>query len=537
MAHKEIVGAAPRRERLAQAVAAHRDGDYSRALQLCDSLLRQFGESAELLNFKAVVQAESGQMIAARDSIQAALEAADSSLRAEPLATLHLHAARILAELDLFSEALQHARRADELVPGQSGHAYQHARLALLSGETNESSRVLAGCLEQFPDFEEGRMLQCQMAMEQGDLDSAAAVLRNIVERNPLHARAWSGLADIARAEPGDEPLASALMAIHAAGPDSEASDGDWASATFALATMHRRHGNKARAFELARMANGNLREDSAWDMESWEARVEATLNAARQFQLKPVPGEWPQPLLIVGMPRSGSTLLEHVLAAHPEVAAGGERSAMAHIERFLQDQGHHAAAAGLGIEEQTLASMRSFYCAGMPARGGARWVSDKALRNFERLGLAMALFPGCKVLWIVRRPADAILSSYFQDFQHGLGYSHSLSHMARMYLGHWRLMQKWTECFDESIHRVDYPELVRSPETVIQGLCDFLGVEFKAAMLRPDRHSEPARTASVLQVQRPIHTEALDRWRDFEGELTEVIDHLRQYGVPVDEL
>jgi len=537
MGHKEIVGAASRRERFSEAAAAHRDGDFSRALQICDSILEESGVGPEVLNLKAVVQAEAGELVMARESILSAIQAADSIDEPKTRAALHLHAARILGELDLFTEALQHARRAFELAPDNPGHAYQRARLALLSGDSDETSWVLARCVQQYPDFEEAHILQCQSAMEQGDLDSAVAILEGIVKQNPGHARAWSGLADMVCAAPDDEPVGPALNAIYAAGPGAQATPGDWATAVLALAAMHRRNGDHDLAFELCQEANRHLQGRANWDMDSWESGVEATLIAAGPFQQTVARDETPQPLLIVGMPRSGSTLLERVLAAHPEVSAGGERSALAHIERYLATQGHQHAAAGLGMAEEVLAPVRSLYRAGMERKPETRWVCDKALRNFERLGLAKVLFPGCKAIWIVRAPTDAILSSYFQDFQHGLAYSHSLRHLARMYLGHWRLMLKWMECFGESIYRVNYRELVGRPEPVIRGLCEFLGLTFTPAMLSPDQQPGGARTASVLQVQRPINTQSLDRWRDFEDELAEEIDFLRRHGVPVDEL
>ena len=188
--------------------------------------------------------------------------------------------------------------------------------------------------------------------------------------------------------------------------------------------------------------------------------------------------------------------------------------------------------AVGGGLESENLAALRDLYREGMRSSAGAVWVVDKANLNFERLGLAMRLFPEARAMWILRHPLDTILSCYFQDFQHGLAFTHSLDQLARMYHGHWRLMRKWTNCFGKSIQLVRYQDLVGEPDRSMQRACKFLGLEFQQAMLEPQRQYAPVRTASTLQVQQPIHTQSLGRWHHYRDQLSGVFAYLLRHNI-----
>lgn len=513
-----------------RAVAAHREGDFTAAVEICDELLARAGDQPEALNLKAVACAEGGRLVRARESILAALRSTDTETSGETRALLHVHAARILAALDLYRDARDHARRAAGLRPADPGCAYQYARLALLAGDAGQARELVRDCLQRFPGFIEARMLACQMAMEAGDLEAAEAELEAVIDQDPRHARALSGLAAIRKSLPGD--VGTDLWAIYDGGPESEKETGDWASAAFALADSHARAGAYREAFEFYRDANRHLAARSAWDMPSWLSRVDETLYAAAPIEPAAGRADGPQPVFIVGMPRSGSSLLERILGAHSQVAMGGERASLSHIERHLDSGAPGLAAAGTKIPDQDAGELAELYRAGMYPTPEASWVTDKANRNFERLGLAMRLFPASRVIWILRHPLDAILSCFFKDFQHGLGFTHSLTELAWMYRMHLRLMEKWTECFGKSILPLSYSELVLDTKTVVRRLCDFLELDFQSAMLEPHRQPDPVRTASTLQVQKPIHDRSLGRWRNYEAELTEIIEDLRRHGI-----
>ena len=499
------------------AVAAHRQGDHSRAVAICDEIISGIGERPEVLNLKAVVLAEAGQMIHARQAVLSALENSQTGLKPELRATLLLHAARISSALDLFEEAFEFVNEASNLGSSDPGVNYQRARLALLLGDLDLASKLVQECLEQLPEFREAQMLQAQIAMESRDLAFADSCYEEIVRAVPGHARAWAGLAEVRRTKAGyefpdgagNDTVLTGLLKIH----DARADDGDWATATFALADALVRGGNHSAAFDLYHQANQSLSKASSWDIDAWNAdisrKIEPTIWNVQSLE----DPELPNPLFIVGMPRSGSWLLERMLGAHPGVGTSGERQAMPFIERHL------------GFTTEPIApdlakQMNALYRQGMNVSADQKWVCDKANRNFERVNLIRALFPNTKIIWIIRNPLDTIISCYFQDFQRGLAYTHSLENLTQMYYGHWRLMNRWLEFFGDAILPVQYESLVNNSETVLQVVCDFLGLDFDSGMLEPHLQKNPVRTASTLQVQQPIQNDSFGRWRHYEQQL-----------------
>ena len=516
-------------QKFSEAANAHREGDHSRAIEICDQIIAVIGDRPEILNLKAVALAEAGQMIHAHQAILTALKNSESGFRPEVRATLLLHAARIASSLDLLDEAIACIDEAVSLGSVDSGVLYQRARLALLKGDFDLASKRVSECLERFPEFQEAKMLQAQIAMETRDLEGAEACFRDIVQEVPGHARAWAGLAEVKRPRAGqyfvdetaNDPVIAGLREIHLA----QADEADWATATFALADAHVRGGDHSTAFILYQQANERLAKDAPWDIDAWTADVSRKIDPVIWNVQSLEDSEQPRPLFIVGMPRSGSSLLERMLAAHPGVGTSGERQALPFIER-------HLGFTTEPIEPGLAAELNSLYRKGMSGSSDLQWVCDKANRNFERINLIQALFPNSKTIWIIRNPLDTIVSCYFQDFQRGLGFTHSLEDLTQMYYGHWRLMNRWMEFFSDTILPVQYESLVNNTENVLQVICDFMEMDFDPAMMEPHLQKNPVRTASTLQVQQPIHKDSFGRWRNYEMQLGNIGSLLRGTNV-----
>jgi hypothetical protein len=311
----------------------------------------------------------------------------------------------------------------------------------------------------------------------------------------------------------------------------------DAATASFALADIVRRAGKYPLAFAYYREANERLAAAHPFAMDCWEQEVEKTIAASRAWLEA---GNCPAAdasaggeklVFIVGMPRSGTSLCEQIISAHPGVPGAGELASMEHIEKALQQTGSDPYA--VEAEPAWIDQMREAYLESLPA-GFANHsrVTDKTPRNFERLGLIFRLFPAARVLWCVRHPLDTILSCYFQDFGAGQKFSQRLDHCARMYAAQVRLMRHWKHYFGRSIHAVDYSSLVRDLQSNVRAMADFLDVEFDPAMLQPHRNPRMVRTASAAQVKRPVYTTSLNNWRHYRQELSQVCAMLQQHGL-----
>ena len=231
------------------------------------------------------------------------------------------------------------------------------------------------------------------------------------------------------------------------------------------------------------------------------------------------------RPLLFVcGMYRSGSTLLEQMLAAHPAVASGGEIGWFnARLARDDERWPEHVTPEMLNAEGKG-------YLDYLESRfPGAVRVCDKRPDNFRFLGLLKALFPRLRVLHTVRDPRDVCLSIYFQQFGNALPYAADLADIAHYLREYRRLMQHWRELMPESILDVAYDRLVTSPEQELRRVCDFLGLDWCAGMLDFRDAAARVRTASVWQVRQPLYTRSLGRWRHYAAQLGALGDLLTE--------
>src|SRR5690606_451750 len=220
-------------------------------------------------------------------------------------------------------------------------------------------------------------------------------------------------------------------------------------------------------------------------------------------------------PVFICGMFRSGSTLVEQILAAHPAIIAGGETGILSSlIARKLSPYPERIRDIAPGELEQ----IREAYLAGLrelcPAEQA---ITDKRPDNFLHLGLVKAMFPAARIIYTRRNPADNCLSIYFQQLTGALSYATDLGNTAHYHRQHERLMNHWQALFPENVFTVDYDELVRSPEPLVRELLGFLGLDWDEACLDFPRSSNLVKTASVWQVREALHTRSSGRWRNYE--------------------
>ena len=221
-------------------------------------------------------------------------------------------------------------------------------------------------------------------------------------------------------------------------------------------------------------------------------------------------------PIFICGMFRSGSTLLEQMLGAHPEVTAGGE------IEVLPWLIGNELAPYPTGVKDASREQLQ---------RVGDEYVSkvrelfpehekitDKRPDNFLHLGLIKVLFPAAKIIHTRRNLLDNCLSLYFQQLGNNFSYATDLENSAHYYQQQQRLMAHWTSLIGADIFVVDYEELVESPESVMRQLLDNLGLEWDARVLEFQKTSKPVKTPSLWQVRQNLHTQSSGRWRNYEA-------------------
>jgi tetratricopeptide (TPR) repeat protein len=238
--------------------------------------------------------------------------------------------------------------------------------------------------------------------------------------------------------------------------------------------------------------------------------------------------------VFIVGMPRSGTTLVEQIIDAHPRAHGGGELPDLRLVAHELEQALGNRGPASLAELTQALLDHGSQrYLARMAEIApGADIITNKLPHNFELLGLINRLLPGARVIHCVRNPIDTCLSCYFTHLGPAHAYSTSLADLAWAYAQYRKLMRDWVARCDLAILEVQYEDVVADLDTNARRIIDFLGLDWNDRCLRFHENTRAVSTASVDQVRKPIYTSSVSRWRKYERQLKPLIESLRTAGV-----
>ncbi len=228
-------------------------------------------------------------------------------------------------------------------------------------------------------------------------------------------------------------------------------------------------------------------------------------------------------PILIVGMPRSGTTLVEQILASHPDVTAGGELTYLNELSKQLAAdipalEYPEAIAAASATQINALGEEYVRQLA-MLSRGLPR-VTDKLPPNFMRLGLIALCLPAAKVIHVRRHPFDTCLSIYFQNFEHEHAYAWDLTHLGAYYREYERLMDHWRRVVPLQTLEVQYEALVDNQEKLTRELLEYCDLSWDDRCLRFWETKRAVDTASLWQVRQPMYTRSVERWRHYESHL-----------------
>lgn len=295
----------------------------------------------------------------------------------------------------------------------------------------------------------------------------------------------------------------------------------------FALGKAFEQRERYADAFEQYARGNALRRLDAPFDIEQFErrtARIRAFFDAEFFAEHSGSGNPDPAPIFIVGLPRSGSTLLEQILASHSRVEGTMELPNIMNITRQFDDM----AAARDGYPETVgsapiavLTELGSRYLRETaPLRSGRERFTDKLPNNFSHIGLIQAILPHATIIDARRHPMDCCFSTFKQHFAEGQTFSYDLVDLGAYYRCYLSLMDHWDAVLPGKVLHVQHEDLVRDPETNIRRLLDHCGLPFEDACLNFHQTRRSVRTASAEQVRQPIYTTGVGYWRRFEEQL-----------------
>jgi hypothetical protein len=302
---------------------------------------------------------------------------------------------------------------------------------------------------------------------------------------------------------------------------------GQTAQIHFALGKAFEQGQRYADAFTHYACGNALRRLDAPFDIEHFErrtARIREFFNEAF-FAGRTGSGDpTPAPIFIVGLPRSGSTLLEQILASHSRVEGTMELSNIITIthqfDDMTQNRDGYPETVGTAPAEILTALGSRYIAETAPLRTGREHFIDKLPNNFSHVGLIHAILPHATIIDARRHPMDCCFSTFKQHFAEGQTFSYDLNDLGRYYRCYLSAMDHWDVVLPGKVLHVQYEDLVREPEANIRRLLDACGLPFEDACLAFHRTRRSVRTASAEQVRQPIYTSAVSYWRHFEKEL-----------------
>ena len=290
-------------------------------------------------------------------------------------------------------------------------------------------------------------------------------------------------------------------------------------------------------------LEQGNQSKHARFDAHPWRHFVDRTINIFNRYQLGQIRATHrttPKLVFVVGMPRSGTTLVEQILASHPRVFGAGELPDLSGIFKELPQHASGVAeypecvvrtngSAWLGFGDAYLRRVQ-----GMTNQATECFV-DKTPRDFLYLGLMEAMFSDVRIVHCRRDPLDNGFSCYFTNFKFGQSFSYDLKNVAQYYGGYHRLMKHWCSVSSLPILEVTYEALVQDQASMTRRLLDFVELSWDEACLTFQKAKRSVPTVSSWQVHQPLYTSSLGRWKNYRQYLQPLIDELAKEGVPTD--
>ncbi len=418
--------------------------------------------------------------------------------------------------------AVPHFRAALALRP-ESAEAAAGLGLALrLTGEFEASLEAYESAARCEPDSPSIRAGIAETLIAMNRTDEARRVLEPALSGpvSPAVAAAYARLARKAKQiSPAIELCREciACTGIHV---------GDRVTLLYSLGSLYEEAGDNEAAFDAFEEANSYYPADQfrAADYRGFVDRLIATFDPERLSGLSRSGSNSEMPIFIVGVPRSGTSLVEQILAAHADVFGAGELQDVPEIFLSLPERLNANADYPECLAAATPDILRSIADEHLEhlgeLGGGARFVTDKLPGNFQHLGLIWMLFPHARIIHCRRDPLDTCLSCFTTMLPAAHSYSHDLRNLGLFYREHDRLMKHWRTTLDLRLLEVRYEDVVADPEPQTRRLLDFCGLPWDDACLRFHESRRVALTASIDQVRRPIYRTSVSRAARFGARL-----------------
>jgi tetratricopeptide (TPR) repeat protein len=503
-------------------------GKVADAKKLADALMRQFPQSLPVCLFAADTAGRMGDMPAAIACLDALPEAVLDHPR------VSLKKARFLFADGRRADAMRLARQATAAVEGDPGLMHALAGILRDCQQLETAHEWLEKALASAP-VEPAILYDVAMAeYHLNRPDEAEIHIARLLDKVPFHGAALH-LRSALRPQSAEQNHLDDLRRRLTEGPQQARFT---AAAYYALAKELEdlgRYDESVAALDTgARAYRSTLSYDSDAELAAHDG-IRSAVSGEALARLAPGYGD-EQPVFIVGMPRSGTTLVERILSSHSRLVSIGEFTEFPRLygiklrDQVAQDTSRSPAQASLDID---FAALGRAYCrAARELAGETTAFVDKLPYNFMYCGYILAALPNARLIHLTRHPLDTCYAIYKTLFFGAYSFSYDLDELASYYISYRRQMAHWHAVAPGRILDVSYETLVRDPETQIRRLIDWCGLPWEDSVLEFHRSPGPSMTASAMQVRQPVYADSIDSWHRAEARLAPVKARFEAAGI-----
>jgi tetratricopeptide (TPR) repeat protein len=537
---------------LDEGVSLQRQGRLTEAEALYRAVLGKSPNDAGALHYIGLVNYQAGKLEAADSFMSRSLQIDDSCAntwsdlgavklksgkleesvrhfgRALELNERHTDAlnniAAALRKLYRFESALVYLRRLALLRPNSADVMRNLADTLYHVGLVDESIEIFHAAIRVAPLDKAARLGLAEACEAAGKFRQARWQYLAVLRRDPENALALSKLLQLrdGAIEAGWVERAKRLAERGDTLGDAKT------RLNIGLAYHFDRIGSYDSAFRQLKLARDRQAQLRPFSSDGYSAAVDALVKVLTKGFFRSAPrleASSGRPIFIVGMPRSGTTLAEQVLATHPRVAAGGELAALPAASYRVQELSGEHLAYPYGLTSMSAASLEKLAGAYLgqlqKIDTGDCKVTDKLPFNFMHLGMIALMFPDAKVVHCRRAPMDNCMSCYFTSFAEEVQFANDLGTLGRYYADYHRLMRHWQDVLPLNVFTLQYEDLVANTEATMRDLLGYCGLEWEPACLQFYDTARGIRTPSRWQVRQPIYRHSVARWRNYEAHLT----------------
>jgi tetratricopeptide (TPR) repeat protein len=514
----------PEREELIKAAEHQRAGRFGQAEAIYRGILDRDPKNVNALRLLGSVAIEMGRYRRAVKLLRSALEIAPDFFGA------WVDLARALMEQDDLEESFKTIERVIRMEPELAFPRMMLGNLLTKSGRYEEAVQAFQVALEKQPDHGGSLAGLGHLLKTIGRQEEAVETYRNCIRAYPGFGEAYWSLANLKTFRFTNEEVTT--MEAHV--DNENLLEETRVNFNFALGKAYEDRKDYDVAFSYYEHGNSLRRMNESYDPVQTELiheRIIATFNADFLQKNTDLGDPDQAPIFVVGLPRSGSTLIEQILASHSQVEGTHELPDLARVIRTINQQNPEGVSYPEALQNSSAKELmelgRQYLESTQRHRTGKPYFTDKMPNNFPSIGLLHLILPNAKIINARRQPLDSCVGSYKQLFFKGQAFTYDLVELGEYYLQYQRMMDHWHSVLPGKVLDVHYEDMVTDQECQTRRLLEHCGLPWEEACLAFYETERAVNTASSEQVRQPIYTGSLNSWRRFESHLEPLIEVL----------